>query len=131
MATKRLITSKELLQKLTDGEYKEIIEFAAKRENNLDVQIRDNYLNIYYRGGNLLRIHPRSFYFDEFSSKTRIIYQCVIINNFERKIRNPVLFITCILLLANNVQYDNGCLLNYTIFVHISLKLNYFDYYFF
>ncbi len=46
MATKRLITSKELLHKLTNGEYKEIIEFAAKRENNLDVQIRDNYLNI-------------------------------------------------------------------------------------
>jgi hypothetical protein len=66
MATKRLITSKELLQKLTKGDYKEIIEFAAKRKNNLDVQIRDNYLNIYYRGGNLLRIHPRSFYFDEF-----------------------------------------------------------------
>ena len=66
MATKRLITSKELLQKLTYGDYKEIIEFAAKRENDLDVQIRDNYLNIYYRGGNLLRIHPRSFYFDEF-----------------------------------------------------------------
>ena len=66
MATKRLITSKELLRKLTNGEYKEIIEFAAKRENNLDVQIRDNYLNIYYRGGNLLRIHPRSFFFDEF-----------------------------------------------------------------
>ena len=66
MATKRLITSKELLQKLTKGSYKEIIEFAAKRENDLDVQIRDNYLNIYYRGGNLLRIHPRSFYFDEF-----------------------------------------------------------------
>ena len=66
MATKRLITSKELLQKLTKGDYKEIIEFAAKRKNNLDVQIRDNYLNIYYRGGNLLRIHPRSFCFDEF-----------------------------------------------------------------
>ena len=66
MTIKRLITNKELLQKLTDGDYEEIIEFAAKRENNLDVQIRDNYLNIYYRGGNLLRIHPRSFFFDEF-----------------------------------------------------------------
>ena len=66
MATKRLITSKELLQKLIKGDYKEIIEFAAKRKNDLDVQIRDNYLNIYYRGGNLLRIHPRSFFFDEF-----------------------------------------------------------------
>ena len=66
MATRRLITNKELLQKLTTGDYKEIIEFASRRENDLDVQIRDNYLNIYYRGGNLLRIQPRSFFFDEF-----------------------------------------------------------------
>ena len=66
MATKRLITSNELLQKLTEGDYKEIIEFAAKRENELDVQIRDNYLNIYYKGGNLLRIDSRSFFFEEF-----------------------------------------------------------------
>jgi hypothetical protein len=66
MATKRLITSKELIEKLTIGEYKEIIEFATQKENNLDAQIRDNYLNIYYRGGNFLRIKPRSLYFDEF-----------------------------------------------------------------
>ena len=66
MATKRVISSKELWKKLTKGKYKDIIEFASKRENNLDVQIRDNYLNIYYQGGNLLRIHPRSLFFDEF-----------------------------------------------------------------
>ena len=63
--TKRLITNEELWKKLTEGEYKEIIEYSSKRENDLDVQIRDNYLNIYYRGGSLLRIKPRSRDFDE------------------------------------------------------------------
>lgn len=66
MATKRKISSKAFWKKLTEGEYKEIIDFASKRENELDVQIRDNYLNIYYQGGNLLKISPRSLYFDEF-----------------------------------------------------------------
>lgn len=66
MATKRKISNKNFWKKLTEGEYKEIIEYASKRENKLDVQIRDNYLNIYYRGGNLLKISPRSLYFDEF-----------------------------------------------------------------
>ena len=69
--TKRKI-SKELWTKLTEGEYKGIIEFASKRENNLDVQIRDNYLNIYYRGGNLLRLRPRSMFFDEFYFHTDV-----------------------------------------------------------
>lgn len=66
MATKRKISNEKFWKKLTEGEYKEIIDFASQRENELDVQIRDNYLNIYYQGGNLLRVHPRSLYFDEF-----------------------------------------------------------------
>lgn len=66
MVTKRKISNGAFWKKLTEGEYKEIIDFASKRENELDVQIRDNYLNIYYRGGNLLKISPRSLYFDEF-----------------------------------------------------------------
>ena len=70
-ATKRKI-SKDLWEKLTQGEYKEIIEFASKRENDLDVQIRDNYLNIYYRGGNLLKLQPRSMSFDEFYFHTNV-----------------------------------------------------------
>ena len=66
MATKRKISNEKFWKNLTEGEYKEIIDFASQRKNELDVQIRDNYLNIYYQGGNLLRVHPRSLYFDEF-----------------------------------------------------------------
>lgn len=66
MATKRKISNEKFWKILTEGEYKEIIDFASQRKNELDVQIRDNYLNIYYQGGNLLRVHPRSLYFDEF-----------------------------------------------------------------
>ena len=66
MDKRRIISSNELWKKLTEGAYQEIINYASKRENDLDVQIRDNYLNIYYQGGNLLRIHPRTLFFDEF-----------------------------------------------------------------
>ena len=84
MATKRKISNEKFWKNLTEGEYKEIIAFASQRENELDVQIRDNYLNIYYQGGNLLRVHPCSLYFDEFyfhrgakdMRKTHLIDKC-------------------------------------------------------
>ena len=66
MFTQRKISNEKFWKNLTEGEYKEIIDFASQRENELDVQIRDNYLNIYYKGGNLLRVHHSSLYFDEF-----------------------------------------------------------------
>ena len=84
MATKRKISNEKFRKNLTEGEYKAIIDYASQRENELDVQIRDNYLNIYYQGGNLLRVHPRCLYFDEFyfhrgakdMRKTHLIDKC-------------------------------------------------------
>ena len=84
MFTQRKISNEKFWKKLTEGEYKEIIDFASQRENELDVQIRDNYLNIYYQGGNLLRVHHSSLYFDEFyfhrgakdMRKTHLIDKC-------------------------------------------------------
>lgn len=84
MFTQRKISNDKFWKNLTEGEYKVIIDFASQRENELDVQIRDNYLNIYYQGGNLLRVHPRSLYFDEFyfhrgakdMRKTHLIDKC-------------------------------------------------------
>ena len=84
MFTQRKISNEKFWKNLTEGEYKVIIDFASQRENELDVQIRDNYLNIYYQGGNLLRVHPRCLYFDEFyfhrgakdMRKTHLIYKC-------------------------------------------------------
>ena len=66
MLKERIISNKKFWKKLTEGEYKEIIDYAYKCDNELDVQIRDNYLNIYYKGGSLLKISYRSLYFDEF-----------------------------------------------------------------
>jgi len=51
---KRLLSNSFILD-LISGKLKEILIYI-QRDNTLDLQIRNNNVNIYYRGGNILRI---------------------------------------------------------------------------
>ena len=56
--------SESFVKKL-NGEWKPLLEYILS-DSELDLQIRDNYINVYYQGGNILKIKLRSFDFDEF-----------------------------------------------------------------
>lgn len=58
------ILSEAFVNKLK-GEWKPLLDYILS-DSDLDLQIRDNYINVYYKGGNILKINPRSFEFDKF-----------------------------------------------------------------
>lgn len=63
--------SDEFLKDLKEGVLKEVLDYV-KRDDTLNLCIRENYINIYYRGGSLYKI----------SEKDKNIYQFEFDNNY-------------------------------------------------
>lgn len=59
---------------------------CVKSDNTLDLEIRENYINIYYRGGNILKVSNKKstyqFHFDEKYLKNQLLL-IQTINNFK------------------------------------------------
>lgn len=62
----RGIHNKKFAESLMNGKLRQML-IAISNDKDLDVQIRKNYLNIYYQGGNIARVKSeKSVEFDEF-----------------------------------------------------------------
>ncbi len=57
--------SKRFVESLTKaGIRKDILDYIT-RDPELDMQLRGDYINVYYKGGSILKIKPRSYFLDE------------------------------------------------------------------
>lgn len=57
----------DFYQDLLSGSFSSLLEYVID-DPSLDLQIRENYINIYYRGGNILKIDKKgtgyNYFFD-------------------------------------------------------------------
>lgn len=76
----RGIHNKKFLESLKNGTLRQML-IVINYDNDLDVQIRNNYLNIYYKGGNIAKVNSENsigfdmfyFYFDMKNISTKVI----------------------------------------------------------
>ncbi len=62
----RGIHKDKFVKSLVNGNLKQML-IAINNDNDLDIQIRNDYLNIYYKGGNIAKVNSeKSIGFDEF-----------------------------------------------------------------
>ena len=62
----RGIHNEKMYESLKKGNLKKMLE-VINNDNDLDVQIRKDYLNIYYKGGNIAKVNSEnSIEFDKF-----------------------------------------------------------------
>ena len=74
-----------------ESKYSTLIEFISQ-DPALDVQLRDNYIDVYFDGGTILKIAPRSLSIDEwyFYNETRHKYKKTYIKEVAAgKLRKP------------------------------------------
>jgi len=53
--------NRAFITNLIDGNLKECLSYV-KNDNTLNLEIREEYINIYYRGGSILKIEKNSTY---------------------------------------------------------------------
>lgn len=72
---------------LLKGTLKELLDYV-KRDNTLDLQIREDYINIYYQGGNVLKVSEKVgkylFVFDENYLKACPFIKIVTLEGYQK-----------------------------------------------